>query len=391
MLEAMNTGVRSSCLAGTLVALGRQAVWRLGDIGVVSSNRLAARCKQYLVRSGLGGHVRPDPVAWRRLGLRRSRTTHQDKRCRSSQDTSFLRFSVMTHMSRHIVVALIPSAPLLTDTRRSTVGPGTREDVAVLVVEYIALALAVSAASALVMEHIALAPAAIAAPVSVAEHIAPFLQWSQRLCLLGVHRAPWLTWCPCWRHSRCAPAAKVFAKVEMHAESKLPALEKFELVERLVRALELGQFLEEYEDSRDALVLFARRLTHHLDAIGERWLHVARIKPLCALRAAGLVARSQLQQMNDSATSQSDGMRASRDDHVEAHRQQEVRRWTSVLGVVHTEVLGQLGLAHTDPEHCFYKSWGGRLPGVAVWVSMWPSAGRESCRDWRTSQTTLIA
>ena len=68
-------------------------------------------------------------------------------------------------MSRHIVVAPIPSAPLLTDTRRSTVGPGTREDVvpssccvrsAVLVVEYIALALA-----------------AIAALVSVAEHIAP--------------------------------------------------------------------------------------------------------------------------------------------------------------------------------------------------------------------------
>ena len=125
----------------------------------------------------------------------------------------------------------------------------------------------------------------------------------------------------------------------MHAESELPALEKYELVERLVRALELGQFLEEYDDSRDALVRFARRLTHHLDAIGERWLHVARIKPLCALRAAGLVARGQLQQMNDSATSQLDGMRASRDDHVEAHRQQEVRRWTSVLGVVHTEVL----------------------------------------------------
>ena len=39
MLEAMNTGVRSSCLAGTLVALARQAVWRPGDIGVVSSNR----------------------------------------------------------------------------------------------------------------------------------------------------------------------------------------------------------------------------------------------------------------------------------------------------------------------------------------------------------------
>ena len=110
--------------------------------------------------------VRPDPVAWRRLGLHRSRTTHQDKICRSSQDTSFLRFSVMTHMSRHIVVAPILSAPLLTDTRRSTVGPGMREDIAcvvggvlrtcpsaccvrsaVPVVEYIAPALAVSACS----------------------------------------------------------------------------------------------------------------------------------------------------------------------------------------------------------------------------------------------------
>ena len=122
-------GVRSSCLAGTLVALGRQAVWRPGDIGVVSSNRLAARCKQYLFRSVLGGHVRPDSVAWRRLGLRRSRTTHQDKMCRSSQDTSFLRFSVMTHMARHIVVAPILAAPLLTDIRQSTVGPGTHEDI----------------------------------------------------------------------------------------------------------------------------------------------------------------------------------------------------------------------------------------------------------------------
>ena len=88
-------------------------------------------CRQ--AGSGPRGHVRPDPVAWRRLGLHRSRTTHQDKMCRSSQDTSFLRFSVMTHMSRHIVVAPILSAPLLTDTRRSTVGPGMREDRACVV------------------------------------------------------------------------------------------------------------------------------------------------------------------------------------------------------------------------------------------------------------------
>ena len=99
--------------------------------------------------SGPRGHVRPDPVAWRRLGLHRSRTTHQDKICRSSQDTSFLRFSVMTHMSRHIVVAPILSAPLLTDTRRSTVGPGMREDIACVVGGVLALAPAPVAFAAL--------------------------------------------------------------------------------------------------------------------------------------------------------------------------------------------------------------------------------------------------
>ena len=240
--------------------------------------------------------------------------------------------------------------------------------------------------SALVMEHIALAPAAIAAPVSVAEHIAPFLQCrSACVCSVFIGRpglhGETIVSSKCgvvgvigrvWHHlgRRVHPEfgrnggvhvgaipdaplqRRSLPKSKCMRRASLPALEKYELIERLVRALEMGQFLEEYDDPRDALVRFARRLTHHLDAIGERWLHFALIKPLCALRVAGLVARGQLQQMNDSATSQLDGMRASRDDHVEAHRQQEVRIWTSVLGVVHTEVLGQLGLAHTDPEHC---------------------------------------
>ena len=35
----------------------------------------------------------------------------------------------MTRLSRHIVVAPIPAAPLLTDIRRSAVGSGTREDI----------------------------------------------------------------------------------------------------------------------------------------------------------------------------------------------------------------------------------------------------------------------
>ena len=49
-------------------------------------------------------------------------------------------------MSRHNVVAPFPAAPLSTDTRRSTVGPGTLEDFVVtvysVVMEYIAPALA---------------------------------------------------------------------------------------------------------------------------------------------------------------------------------------------------------------------------------------------------------
>ena len=124
MLEAMNTGVRSRCLAGTLVALGRQAVWRPGDIGVVSSNRLAARCKQYLFDSGLGGLVRPDPVTWRRLGLRRSRTTHQDKMCRSSQ--GHIVSSVFGH-DTHVKTHCCGSHPFgPTVDRHSSVNSGAR-------------------------------------------------------------------------------------------------------------------------------------------------------------------------------------------------------------------------------------------------------------------------
>ena len=50
MLEAMNTGVRSSCLAGTLVPLGRQAVWRLG---VVKSVGGAVQAVSLSIRPGV--------------------------------------------------------------------------------------------------------------------------------------------------------------------------------------------------------------------------------------------------------------------------------------------------------------------------------------------------
>ena len=43
----------------------------------------------------------------------------------------------MTHLSRHSVVAPILTAPLLTDTCRSTVGPGTREDIVVTVCSFV--------------------------------------------------------------------------------------------------------------------------------------------------------------------------------------------------------------------------------------------------------------
>ena len=81
--------------------------------------------------------------------------------------------TVKTRMPRHSVVAPILAAPLLTDTRRLTVGPGTREDhdavpaLAVTaapasVVKYIAM-FAVTAAIAPVVEYTAPAPVVIAA------------------------------------------------------------------------------------------------------------------------------------------------------------------------------------------------------------------------------------
>ena len=86
------------------------------------------------------------------LCLRRSRTTHQDRHvvCKThcfldlSQTVSRRRCQD-THVKTY-VVASFPAAPLLTDTRRSTVGPGTLEDFVVtvynVVMEYIAPALA---------------------------------------------------------------------------------------------------------------------------------------------------------------------------------------------------------------------------------------------------------
>ena len=66
------------------------------------------------------------------LSSRRRRPLLEDHSPRqavvSLQDTPVLLVLAMTHLSRHSFVVPILAAPLSTDTRRSTVGPGTRED-----------------------------------------------------------------------------------------------------------------------------------------------------------------------------------------------------------------------------------------------------------------------
>ena len=71
---------------------------------------------------------------------RRSRTTYQDRQAARHSLVFFgASFIVMTRMSRHSVVAPILAAPLLTDTRRLTVGPGTSEDLVVATLPVVAV------------------------------------------------------------------------------------------------------------------------------------------------------------------------------------------------------------------------------------------------------------
>ena len=58
-----------------------------------------------------------------------SRTTYICRQINTCHELTFTSFSVVSRLSRHIVVAPIPVAPLLTDIRRSAVGSGTREDI----------------------------------------------------------------------------------------------------------------------------------------------------------------------------------------------------------------------------------------------------------------------
>ena len=72
------------------------------------------------------------------------RTRHVTTHSSRSLVTRVSRHMFVACLSRHNVVAPFPAAPLLIDTRRSTVGPGTREDFVtvppVLVLSYAATA-----------------------------------------------------------------------------------------------------------------------------------------------------------------------------------------------------------------------------------------------------------
>lgn len=134
----------------------------------------------------------------------------------------------------------------------------------------------------------------------------------------------------------------------------LPALEKHELVERLLRAAQHGLLLEDEEESSDPLARFSRRFTHHLAAVSEQWRHLARLGPLCTLRAATLILRMQLEQLKDSAANQREAaVTSSSAAQVQELQRQENERWLEVLGDLHGQVLHQLGFVDLDPGRCF--------------------------------------
>jgi len=136
-------------------------------------------------------------------------------------------------------------------------------------------------------------------------------------------------------------------------EAALPVLEKQELVERLLRAIENGKLLEDSDESADPLARFSRRFVHHLPAIAERWPQLARMAPMCALRAAGLVLRQQLQEVNESARAQGAELRASADVHVRELKEHQAEDWRRALGEVHARALAELGFVDLDPGQCW--------------------------------------
>ncbi|CAJ1454296.1 unnamed protein product [Effrenium voratum] len=134
---------------------------------------------------------------------------------------------------------------------------------------------------------------------------------------------------------------------------QLPALEKQELVDRLLRAAERGLLIEDDEETGEPLVRFSRRLTHLLPQVGRRWPHLARLGPLCAVRAAGLILQNQLQQMNESVKEQQEGFRQASEQHGQGVQQQQEEAWRGILAEVHAGVLRQQGFVDLDPGRCF--------------------------------------
>jgi len=101
-----------------------------------------------------------------------------------------------------------------------------------------------------------------------------------------------------------------------------------------------------------------RRRSHHLPSLTKRWPHLARIAPLCALRAAGLVLRMQLQQLNESSAAQTENLQQSSQERAESMRVQQDESWRGALAEVHAGVLQQLGFVDLDPGACFDPSSG---------------------------------
>ena len=114
----------------------------------------------------------------------------------------------LTHLSRHNVVAPIPAAPLLTDTRRSTVGPGTREDVMTMPpVQAVSYAAAVP-----VVVYIALAAVVHATSAPAVSCVAPAAEW-RSLC-----RSRRCLWDEQLGEAWALPAQRVSSRVDLLGE-----------------------------------------------------------------------------------------------------------------------------------------------------------------------------
>eukprot|EP00930_Biecheleria_cincta_P002849 TRINITY_DN10382_c0_g1_i1.p1 TRINITY_DN10382_c0_g1~~TRINITY_DN10382_c0_g1_i1.p1 ORF type:complete len:1759 (-),score=371.24 TRINITY_DN10382_c0_g1_i1:14-5290(-) len=156
-------------------------------------------------------------------------------------------------------------------------------------------------------------------------------------------------------------AAVQRAKAELGDDSddddNLPELEKQELVDRLLRYSDRGVLIEDEEELKgEHLFRFSRRLTHHLPALSQRWRQLARLVPLCALRAAGMVMRMQLEQMNESSIERQKELESESQSHADRLQSEQRETWRAALAEVHANLLQQLGFIDLDPGGCFTAS-----------------------------------